>query len=124
MTRDSSALISPAPDSKKAKKDGDKKKETKPGSKAESKPRVTNKNSKKSDQQLVPDEEEAPEKKGKRLSPRLSGTLLEGVCWQEITDPVLKTKYREKLTILTHNLLSECVDHIALALEEQLGKSF
>jgi hypothetical protein len=31
---------------------------------AESKPRVTNKSSKKSDQQLVPDEEEAPERKG------------------------------------------------------------
>ncbi|KAL5265042.1 hypothetical protein ACHWQZ_G005959 [Mnemiopsis leidyi] len=100
-----------APDSKKAKKDGDKKKDTKPGSKrtqAESKPRVVSKGSKKSDQQLVPDEEEQIEKKE----------------WEEITDPVLKKKYQEKLTILTHNLLTQCIDHIALALEEQIGKSF
>jgi len=97
-----------APDSKKSKKDGDKKKEAKPGSKAESKPRVVSKGGKKSDQQLIPDEEETPEKKE----------------WEEISDPVLKKKYQEKLTILTHNLLSDCIDHIALALEEQLGKSF
>ncbi|XP_063675440.1 MYCBP-associated protein-like isoform X4 [Bolinopsis microptera] len=112
QNRDSSALISPAPDSKKAKKDGDKKKDAKPGSKrtqAESKPRVVSKaGSKKSDQQLIPDDEEAPEKKE----------------WEEISDPVLKKKYQEKLTILTHNILKEYVDHIALALEEQLGKPF
>lgn len=102
-----SALISPAPDSKKGKKDADKKRDGKSSSKE--KPRTVSKNSRgKSDQTLLQDEEETLEKKE----------------WQEIGDADLKKKYQERLTVLANSLLTTCIDHISLGLEEELGKPF